>query len=159
MRIKTKLTGAVLAALVLFAGCAPEVEKVPYGQELTLANATEISKILENPESFLGKKVQIAGTIADVCESQGCWIEISAADSEQKLKVKVNDGEIVFPVAAKGKLAVAEGEVYKLDLDKEQAIAYLEHLAEEKGETFDPATVSGPVVIYQLKGHGAQIEK
>ena len=73
--------------------------------------------------------------------------------------LNAEDGEIVFPATAKGKKAVAEGEVYKINLDEEQALAYFEHMAEERGEEFDPTKVSTPLVIYQIKGDGVLIQK
>jgi response regulator RpfG family c-di-GMP phosphodiesterase len=77
----------------------------------------------------------------------------------EKIKVKVKDGEIVFPEEAKGKDALVEGKVYKIDLTVEEAVAYYEHLAEERGQEFDPSTVTEAVTIYQIKGLGAEIEK
>ena len=159
MLTKTKLVGLIFGILMLCVGCSTEKKTELFGQELTLTETTEISGVLADPVAFLGKTVQIEGTVVDVCQNQGCWIEISAAEPGQILKVKVNDGDIVFPVRVKGKKIVAEGELYKIDLDEEQAIAYLEHLAEEQGEPFDATEVGGPLTIYQIKGHGARIEQ
>ena len=33
----------------------------------------------------------------------------------------------------------------------------MKHLAEEKGEDFDPASVSGPMVMYQIEGDAAVV--
>ena len=89
----------------------------------------------------------------------GCWIELSSDAEGEQIKVKVKDGEIVFPMDAKGSTALVEGKVYKIELSKEKAINYYEHLAEESGDEFDPATVTGSITIYQIKGFGAQIDK
>lgn len=154
----TKVARTIIGLLVLSMGCSSAEKTELFGDELALTEKTEISGILADPESYLGTTVQIEGTVVDVCPNRGCWIEISAAEPGQKMKVKVDDGVIVFPLTIKGKKAVAEGELYRIDLDEEQAIGYLEHLAEEKGEVFDSTQVSGPLTIYQLKGHGARIE-
>ena len=87
----------------------------------------------------------------------GCWIELSSDVEGEKIKVKVKDGEIVFPQEAKGKTAKVEGTVYKIELSKEDAIDYYKHQAEEKGENFDSTSVNSPVTIYQIKGLGAKI--
>ena len=58
---------------------------------------------------------------------------------------------------AKGSTAMIEGKVYKIELSKEKTISYYEHTAEEKGKQFDPASITGPVTIYQIKGIGAEI--
>ncbi|RKY92209.1 MAG: DUF4920 domain-containing protein, partial [Ignavibacteriae bacterium] len=77
----------------------------------------------------------------------------------EKIKVKVKDGEIVFPEEAIGKNALVEGKVYKIELTVEEALEYYEHQAEETGDEFDPATVTEAVTIYQIKGLGAEIDK
>ena len=85
-------------------------------------------------------------------------MELEEAKGGAKMKVKVDDGVIVFPVDSKGRLAVAEGVVESIPMTRENYVAWLEHLAEEKGEKFDAATVGdGPYRIFQIKGAGAEI--
>lgn len=132
-------------------------QNFPLGKELTVKEVTKISDILADPDNFVGKRVLIEGEIAEVCEAAGCWMELKS-DKEGKLKVKVKDGEIVFPVETKGHIALVEGELYKMELDEEMARAYMEHLAEDAGKEFDPSTVTGPMTIYQIKGLGAIIK-
>jgi len=129
-----------------------------YGKDLSLKDKTKISKILENPKSFVGKKVLVEGNVVGVCEKRGCWIELASDKPYQKIKVKVKDGEIVFPMEEKGKSALVEGEVYEIKLTKEQALAVAENEAKEHGKKFDPASVTGPVTLYQIKGLGAVIK-
>lgn len=135
-----------------------QTEEDKLGAELTLTEKTNISAILENPESFLDKTVLVEGEVLDVCPNMGCWMEIKSDVEGEKIKVKVKDGDIVFPVEAKGKTALVEGTVYKIELTQEKAIEHFEHIAEEKGETFDPSTITGPMTIYQIKGLGAVIQ-
>ncbi|MGH7496559.1 MAG: DUF4920 domain-containing protein [bacterium] len=130
-----------------------------YGAALSLRDETKVSVILSEPENFLGKKVLIRGEISDVCAMAGCWLEVAGDRPKEKIKVKVDDGEIVFPVSAKRKNARVEGEVYKIELSAEQARSYLAHLAEEKGATSEDSSVTGPMLIYQIKGLGAEISQ
>lgn len=129
-----------------------------FGKDLTLKNVTKISEIMASPKEFVGKKVLVEGLIIDVCNKRGCWMEIASDKEFEKIKVKVKDGEIVFPVEAKGKTALVEGEVYEINLTKEEAIEHAEHVAEEQGKKFDPSTVTGPMTFYQIKGIGAEIK-
>lgn len=129
-----------------------------FGREITLTEKTKISEIINNPEEFVGKTVLVEGEVLDVCATAGCWMELKSDDETGKIKIKVRDGDIVFPMSAKGKNAIVEGTVYKIELTKEEAIEYYEHLAEEAGKEFDPSTVTGPVTIYQIKGLGAEIQ-
>ena len=134
-------------------------DKDKYGKEITIEEKTKISDILNNPESFLDKTVLVEGEILDVCPMMGCWIELKSDDENGKIRVKVKDGVIVFPKESKGKVATVQGKVYKIELTMGRAIEYFSHEAEETGNEFDPASVTGPVTLYQIKGIGAEIEK
>lgn len=135
-----------------------QTEEANYGAGLTLTEKTSISTILADPEAYLDKTVLVEGEVLDVCPHMGCWMDIKSDNGEGMIKVKVKDGEIVFPVEAKGKTALVEGTVYKIELTQEKAIEYFQHIAEEKGEEFDTSTITGPMTIYQIKGLGAVIK-
>jgi len=153
---------ALLLSLCLL-GAAPllRADAKSYGAGVKLAETTSVAKILANPDAYVGKKVRIEGRVADVCPMKGCWMELSEGNEghgASKLRVKVNDGVIVFPVTAKGKLAVAEGVVEELPMTRDQYVAWLSHLAEERGEKLDPKTVgNGPFRVLQIQGTGARI--
>jgi hypothetical protein len=149
-----------LIALVLFfslGAIIAQTDEANLGAEITLTEKTNISDILADPEAYLDKTVLIEGEVLEVCPMMGCWMELKSDDGEGKIKVKVKDGEIVFPVEAKGKTALVEGTIYKIELTQEKAIQHYEHIAEEKGEEFDPSSITGPMTIYQIKGLGAEI--
>ncbi len=148
----------ILFAFAFIASTAYAESGKKYGKGVSLKENTKVSDILESPEEFVGKKVRVEGTVVDVCSKRGCWIEISSDKEFQKIKVKVNDGEIVFPMELKGKTAVVEGEVYEIKLSKEDAQKHAEHEAEEYGKKFDPESVTGPVTLYQIKGLGAIVK-
>ena len=148
----------LIALLTIVISISVFAQSEKYGRDLTLKEKTEISKILSAPEEFVGKTVLVEGEVLDVCQMAGCWMELKSDAKDQKIKIKVKDGDIVFPVEAKGKNAVVEGTVYKIELTKEEAVEYYEHVAAEQGTEFDPATVTGPVTFYQIKGLGAEIK-
>jgi len=153
MKIKCLITILLGFILINFKSFA----QVKLGKELTLNEKTKISGILSNPTDYIGKKVLVEGEVLAVCKMAGCWMEVTD-ENEKKIRVKVKDGEIVFPEEAIGKTAVVEGEVYKIELDEEQAKNYLEHMAEDAGEEFDESSVKGPMTLYQIKGFGAVIQ-
>lgn len=134
-----------------------QTDDTKLGAGITLTEKTNISDILSDPETYLDKTVLVEGEVLDVCSMMGCWMELKSENGEGMIKVKVKDGEIVFPMEAKGKTALVEGKVYKIELTQEKAIQHFEHVAEEKGEDFDPSTITGPMTIYQIKGLGAEI--
>ena len=155
MKIYSAIFVFLLVALV---GCTSEPTGQQYGSELTLSQATPISQILDSPSDYVGTKVMIEGEVVDVCPMKGCWMEVKDPLSGKVLKVKVEDDVIVFDQESKGKVAKAEGEIYEIQLTEAEAMSYMKHLADEKGEVFDSTSVMGDMVIYQLKGDGAVVE-
>lgn len=129
------------------------------GKTITLTEITPISQILDNPQEFLGDTVLVSGTVIDVCKKRGCWMEIAGDSAFQSIKVKVKDGEIVFPVSAKGSTALIEGVVEQLVFTKEEVIKTEKHHAEEQGTEFDPSTVTEGKTIFRIRGIGAVIEE
>lgn len=128
------------------------------GEPLSLTEVTKVSEINKHPDTYLGKKVLIEGLIIDVCAARGCWMDIASDVPFEKIKVKVVDGEIVFPMETKGKQARVEGIAEEIKLTRDQAIKMGKHHAEEQGVAFDPTTVTGPVSFYRIRGIGAEIE-
>jgi hypothetical protein len=148
-----------LLALTLIALALPALaDEATLGAGVTLTESTSAAQILADPDAWVGKKVRVEGKVLDVCSMAGCWMEIEESATHARLRVKVDDGVIVFPASAKGKPAAAEGTVELIPMDKEQYSRWLAHLAEEQGKTFDPTSVGpGPYRIVQLRGTGARI--
>ncbi len=119
---------------------------------------TRIAMVVEDPDAWEGKKIRIEGTVDGVCSMQGCWMDLVAQD-ESLLRVKVDDGVIVFPAEAIGHPAVAEGTVEIVDMEKDRYIAWMRHVADEEGRAFDPDSIGdGPYRLIQLRGLGAEVE-
>jgi hypothetical protein len=146
----------LVLALVVAAGMAGAAE-VKLGKPLTLKEATPIPTLVSDPAPYLGKLVQVKGKITEVCQAMGCWMALADPESGKTVRIKVNDGEIEFPKDGAGRQAVAEGKFGKIEMNKEQTIAYLKHMAEENGKKFDPASVKSGMTLYQLAGEGAVI--
>lgn len=151
----------VLSLLVLLMLLCPIANATAksYGKPLTLEEPTAISAILANPAEFIGKHVRIEGMIIEVCAKRGCWVYISSDKAHEKIQVKVTDGEIVFPMSATGRQAIVEGIVEELQFSHDQLVKYKRHLAEEKGQPFDPSSVKKGEKMIRLIGLGAQIEE
>jgi|ERR1017187_1647116 hypothetical protein len=143
--------------LVLISTLVVSAGQKEYGKKITLKEKTKISSILQTPDKFVGKKVLVGGTILAVCDKRGCWMELASDKESQKIKIKVKDGEIVFPLTGIGKTALVEGEVQKISMTKEDLIKQGKHEAEEQKTKFDPNSVKGPITYYQIKGLGAVI--
>jgi len=155
MKVGRIIISLLLVVLLTTPVFASNVET--FGEKLTISEITKISKILAAPEQFVGKKVLVKGMVVDVCAKRGCWIYLASDKPFEKIQIKVLDGVIVFPMSARGKEALVEGEIEALKYSKEEAIAWLQHTAEEKGESFDPASVTSGMTVYRIKALGAEI--
>jgi hypothetical protein len=98
----------------------------------------------------------VQGKITEVCQAMGCWMMLKD-DENSMVRIKVNDGDIMFPKDSAGRKATAEGKFVKFNLTHEQAIAAAKHEAEEMGRPLDPASVKGPLAVYQIQGSGAVV--
>lgn len=146
----------VLAASLSAVALAAEGKT--YGKGVAAGDVVAVSELIAHPEAYVGKTVRVEGLITDVCPKRGCWMNLAGDKEFQTVRIKVDDGVIVFPMDAKGKHAVAEGVFTKIDITPEQAIEHARHLAEEKGEKFDAAKAKDlPTVVYQIQGTGAVI--
>jgi len=131
-----------------------------FGIEISNTVISPMKELLNNADSYLDKNVLIQGEIVDVCPMRGCWIEVKDFDSEKSIRVKVKDGEIVFPEDSKNKQVLVEGIFSKLIFTEEQAIKWKIHLAEEKGINLKEEDIeldASDLVEYRIKGLGAQI--
>ena len=128
-----------------------------YGAGLVLKESTALQAIMAEPEGYENRIVQVHATIDEVCPRRGCWIDIADATGTS-VRVKVTDGDIVFPLSAKGHEAVVEGIVERIEMTEEEHRAWKEHEAEELGVSFDPTTVTGPMTTWRLQGLGARID-
>lgn len=128
-----------------------------YGNDLTVENVITVDELLEHRHSYKDQTVAVKGTIVGVCAKRGCWMNIGGSDGKA-VRFKVNDGEIVIPVSAKGSQTVAEGVWTHVYQSVEQVREERKKHAEEAGEEFDPSTVTEPVDYWQLKGLGARID-
>ena len=150
---------AAASTLACADAAASPFEGELFGEALTLTEITPISVIHDAPGDFVGERVLVEGQVVAVCESRGCWIDVESDREFEKIQIKVDDGVIVFPMSLRGRTALVEGTVERLDLTHEEAIAAAEHRAEEKGESFDPASVTGPETIYRIRGIGAVVRE
>jgi hypothetical protein len=136
-------------------GAALQLPGKTYGKGVTLTETIAIETLLRDADAWVGKRVRVEGLVTDVCPMRGCWFDMAGKKPGTKLRFKVRDGVMVFPLDAKGQRAVAEGVVRKIPLNLAQSKRYMAHQAEEKGEAFDPATVTEPITLVRLDGSGA----
>ena len=146
------------AILIALGSAACFAGETRLGKPLEVKQPVAIDKLAAAPDQYTGKTVQVRGKVTEVCRMAGCWMELVDPASRKSVRIKVNDGDIVFPKEAIGRMAVAEGKWTKIPLTKEQALARAKHEAEELGRPFRPDTVQ-PGAIYLIQGTGAVVEE
>ena len=135
-----------VVALALCGAVALAAEE-KFGAGVTLKEATPIAKLLESPSAYVGKTVRVEGVVSAVCEEMGCWMELKDEKSGKSIQLKVDDGVIVFPVAAKGKKATGEGTFEEINAADPQAM--------EAAKKDDPQHKAMQAMKYRIKATGA----
>ena len=150
--MKRNLYLTLLVALPVWAA------EMNLGKPIDVKQTTSIKELLTNPDQYLGKDVKIEGEITAVCQNMACWINVKDGSTPETITVKVNDGEIVFPKDGAGRKVVAQGKFEKIDMTKEQYVAYLQHQAVESHTKIDTSNITAARAVYRLKGSGAVIQ-
>jgi hypothetical protein len=148
------------ALLALPAGAADSTcDAVTLGTGINLAETTPIDQLLADAEARVGQPVAVEGEVTEVCQMAGCWLELRAGEGDRSIRVKVDDGVLVFPNWAQGKRARAEGTVERLELAREEYVVHRQHEAHEADRDFDESEVEGdgPFLVYRIRGTGAEI--
>ena len=127
----------------------PSESGVIYGAVSTKGDPLKVmdleNKLQEN--KFSG---QITGKVAEVCQSEGCWIRLHKTDGSTLL-VKAKDHAFVMPKDIVGKIVVVDGEA----IVKEVPEAMRKHLAEDAGkskEEIEKIKGDSKEIIFMAKG-------
>ena len=152
---------SLLAALMIVAAgaaLAGDKDKV-YGKGVAAADTVRVSDLMANPDAWVGKTIRVQGRAVGVCVHRGCWINLASDVEGQTVRVKVKDGEIVFPPAILGDLVMAEGVWTANQLDMETTKKVCEANAKKEGREFKADEVTACMTLYQLSGTGAVAAK
>jgi len=112
-----------------------------YGEKYKPHIDYNISSLLNDSDNLLGDIVEVTGKVTEVCPLKGCWVKISDVSEKKTIRVKVKDGEIIFPLKSVGKQINVRGILNKISFTEQQAINWKVHLEEEKGIFLNPETV------------------
>jgi hypothetical protein len=79
-----------------------------YGATITETRTTPLAKLLRRPSALEGRTLRIEGTVKDVCQGRGCWIELSDAKGRTFL-AKSLDETVLVPKDIAGRRVVVQG--------------------------------------------------
>ncbi len=131
-----------------------------YGGGVTVddaASTVTVDELLANPQAYAGKTMRVEGMVTDVCPKRGCWMDLAGDGPGQKVRLKVEDGVMTFPMEAKGSQAVVQGTIAVETMTLDESRAYAKHQAEEYGAAYDPESITEPMVIVRIDGTGAVV--
>mgnify|MGYP003573650142 FL=1 len=141
--------------LALAAGALAEDKT--YGEGVTGKDLVLVSDLLAKPDEFIGKTVRVKGTAVGVCAHRGCWINVAGDKEGETVRVKVQDGVIVFPPEIVGDTVIAEGVWTANELTMEQTKKVCAAEARKEGKEFDEGEVTTCMTMYQISGTGAVV--
>ncbi len=117
-----KLTVGIFT--LLLASSSAFAAPVTFGDAVNKQQVTAVASILAAPATYLEQQVTVAGEVTGVCTKQHCWMTLATAENEPRFRIKVRDGDMVFPLTAKGKTAYATGVVKVWPQGEGKADAY-----------------------------------
>ncbi len=149
---------ALLTCIFVLAVAAGALaEEKTYGEGVTGEELVLVSDLLATPDEFIGKTVRVKGTAVGVCAHRGCWINVAGDKEGETVRVKVQDGVIVFPPEIVGDTVIAEGVWTANELTLEQTKKVCAAEAREEGKEFDEGEVTNCMTLYQISGTGAVV--
>ncbi len=131
-----------------------------FGKGVSAPDTVLISDVLAHPDAYVGKTIRVTGTAVGVCKHRGCWVALASDVEGESLRVKVKDGEIVFPPEILGETVTAEGTWTSnvITLKPEEAKHAKKHVAAEGGDKPACSAEGGTCkTVYQLSGTGAVV--
>ncbi|QYK00736.1 DUF4920 domain-containing protein [Shewanella psychrotolerans] len=146
-----------ISLLILASMGSIQAQILTFGTEVNDNHLVNVSTILATPASYVGQQVTIKGMITNVCSKRGCWMTVASDQRFQELFIKVPDGEMVFPISAKGSEAIVTGALKAKPLNLAQTKSWLAEQAKHQGLSFDPDTVTKAISLYELTPVGVKI--
>lgn len=129
--MKNTMTTTLFALSMLFttSAFAMNTEELRFGDEIPATEITSLDTFFENPDSYVGKTIVVEGIVTNSCENMGCWMTLKTKSDHELFRIKVNDGEMVFPIEARGRTAWAYGSIETVEVpagdnDKEARTMY-----------------------------------
>ena len=143
----------LMLCVVVAVAAGTSFEEIKLGTGVSLKEATPIASLAANPKDYVGKTIRVDGVARAVCSAMGCWmsvVEDVANPSGATVRLKVDDGVIVFPMSAKGKKVSAQGVFQAVGaMDAESKEAAGEHAKQEpnaqrsiRSKRLEPSSIS-----------------
>ncbi|MCX6295063.1 MAG: DUF4920 domain-containing protein [Bacteroidetes bacterium] len=126
-----------------------------FGDSITLDGAIAADQLATKMKGKDSLKVKLTGTIEDVCQKKGCWMNLNIGNN-QSMKVTFKDYSFFVPKDAANKTVTIEGVAF----NDTTSVADLKHYAEDGGKTKEEiAKITAPEINIGFEAHGVIIKK
>ena len=121
-----------------------------YGDKITANGAVPASAIASKMKGVDSLAIKITGTITDVCQKKGCWMQLDIGDGKT-MRVTFKNYAFFVPKNISGKTVILEGYAY----NSTTSVAQLRHYAQDAGKSeaeINKITEPEVNVIYEARG-------
>lgn len=123
-----------------------------FGDTISPDQALTFTKVMNQLESQDSIAVKMRGTVNEVCQAKGCWMNVSSPEMADKaMFVKFKDYGFFVPKDCSGKEAIMEGYAYR----ELTSVDELRHYAEDEGKSAEEiAAITEPVEELKFMASG-----
>ena len=129
-----------------------------FGDSISAENVISGEEMLEKYKSIHEGdtlEVKFSGTIQNVCQKKGCWMNVALVDDEVTF-IRFKDYGFFMPFNAAESEAIVNGKAFVSVVSVED----LKHYAEDEGQTADEiAQITEPKVTYGFLANGVLIKE
>ena len=126
MRRLSSFAAPLLVALSLIIGSGvasqPATAGDPFraGAPITVKKPVRIQKLAKHPAKFEGKVLRLEGTVKNVCQGRGCWVNVEDANGVTFM-AKSLDESVLLPKDCAGRKVIVQGVVTSLPHTHDEA--------------------------------------
>jgi len=126
-----------------------------YGAKIDASDAISYDEMLLKVKDQDTLKVKVKGTIENICQVKGCWMNIvSEKEGSESMFVKFKDYGFFMPLDAMGQEAIMNGKAYREITTVDQ----LRHYAEDEGQSAEEiAAITEPITELKFMADGVII--
>lgn len=105
---RTALPALMLFLAASLAFAAGDGATHRFGAAVHVKKRVDIAKLAADPSAFKGRVIRLEGTVKNVCQGKGCWVEVSD-DAGASFIARSLDESVLLPKDCKGQHVVVEG--------------------------------------------------
>lgn len=121
-----------------------------FGDSITMEGSVPADQLLSMIAGKDSISVKLSGTIEEVCQKKGCWMNMAIGNG-QNMRVRFKDYGFFVPKDAAGKTVILEGYAYNDTI----SVAELKHYAEDAGKTKEEISkITEPELSISFESHG-----